>query len=649
MRRVCPAFGLRLCALAGLLLVGVSGCLKTDVRSQSEDQPQEARYDVRTIGDVTTFANADPLPVGGVALVTGLHGTGSAPRKGNLRSTLEKQLQTARIPNIKSLLDSKDTALVVVSTEIPPGARPGDKLDIEVRLPPGSRTSSLQGGYLQYCPLKTYARAGDLSSRFAGSGINIQGRTVAVAQGQLLVGIGTQNDPERMRRGFLWGGAKCKVPRPFHLILDPEYQEARLAMEVAERVNATFQDDLRGAPKEMARAKDNVLIFLGVPAQYRRNLQRYLRIVRAIPLSGQFARGNSEKPTKPYRVQLAEDLLEPQMALKAALRLEALGRDSEDLLKPGLKSKDPYVRFFAAEALAYLGSSSSVDQLAESVKTQPVFRSYALTALASLDESITLDQLRRLAQSDLDDETRYGAFRALRALSKQDPIVQGQNLNGSFYLHHVSADGNPMVHLSMRKRPEVVVFGARPRLIPPFSLLAGEFTVTANENEAACTIKHYDVGDKVKDSLSKDKSGISEARVPLVLEQILITMAKQGASYSDVLEMIRQAEEINCLSCRVRRDALPQRVTVRQLVKAGEERGRLINDPNLSPEAIAALDVIKLGETRIRETGSSTTPTARQTVRRSRQSDDESELLRKPRSGDERRTAHRRELERERE
>jgi hypothetical protein len=43
-----------------------------------------------------------------------------------------------------------------------------------------------------------------------------------------------------------------------------------------------------------------------------------------------------------------------------------------------------------------------------------------------------------------------------------------------------------------------------------------------------------------------------------------------GALYPDVTELLRQADTTQALTCRVRNDALPQAVSVYDLVKAGK-------------------------------------------------------------------------------
>jgi hypothetical protein len=46
-------------------------------------------------------------------------------------------------------------------------------------------------------------------------------------------------------------------------------------------------------------------------------------------------------------------------------------------------------------------------------------------------------------------------------------------------------------------------------------------------------------------------------------------MARMGARYPEVIEMLHQAGSCKCLSCELAVDALPQAITVKELAKAG--------------------------------------------------------------------------------
>jgi hypothetical protein len=194
-----------------------------------------------------------------------------------------------------------------------------------------------------------------------------------------------------------------------------------------------------------------------------------------------------------------------------------------------------------------------------------MLRSFALCALASLDEAVCHIKLKELVHSDSDDETRIGAFRGLRALNENDPLVRGEFLNDSFWLHRVAPQTKPLIHVSTSKRAEVVLFGETPRLKPPLSFLAGEFAVTAVEEDVRCTLSRFPLG-----------GSPVRKQCSLELESVLRTMAEMGGTYAEVLALLQQAGACESLSCRVRVDALPQAGNVFELVKAGKEGSDLI-------------------------------------------------------------------------
>src|SRR5712692_10313785 len=154
----------RVWVLGGMLL-GLVGCAQLQTRGQSADEGErEKEPEVKTIGSVTEVDNAEPIPVSGVGLVTGLDGTGGGAPPGGFRTMLEDQLKkraadNGKELNAKEILASKNNAMVLVSALIPAGARKGDPVDIEVTLPPGSKSTSLRGGYLQFCLLYNYDNA----------------------------------------------------------------------------------------------------------------------------------------------------------------------------------------------------------------------------------------------------------------------------------------------------------------------------------------------------------------------------------------------------------------------------------------------------------------------------------------------------------
>jgi flagellar basal body P-ring protein FlgI len=552
----------------GAILLVLAGCSHTaQQRGQAADESELYHAEIPTIGDRTTVGNAEPIPLGAVGLVTGLEGTGGDCAHDSYRSMLADNLRKEGVRNVQQLLNSPSTALVIVEAYMPPGANKDDSIDVQVKLPPGSKATSLRGGVLHKCRLYNYDFARNLRPDYNGGDGLLLGHARAVAEGSVLVGVGDGDESARAKSGRIWSGGRVTVGYPLALVMNPNYQLGSLTALITERINATFTAGLRGAlDTRLASTGDKYSVALRVPAQYRLNLERYLRVVRLIPLGDSadmpFSKGEDHRS---YRQRLADDLLDPAKTVVAALRLEALGSKSIPALREGLKSKHPLVRFCSAEALAYLGSPACGEELAQVVKQYPILRVFALTALASLDEAICHIKLKELVQADLDDEARIGAFRALFALSPNDPLVRGEWLNDSFWLHRIDPKGRPMVHVSTSKRAEIVLFGEMACLKPPFSFLAGEFSITATADDTRCTISRFPVG-----------GAPARKQCSLELEDVLRTMAELGGQYPEVIALLQQAGTCDSLSCRIRVDALPQSTSVFDLAKAGQEGTELV-------------------------------------------------------------------------
>lgn len=562
------------CARVGApaaLLLGLLGCMHNgQLRLHSEDDSEKDRYsEVKTVGDVTDVSNAQPIQLGGVGLVVGLEGTGGPCANDSYRAMLEDDLRKENVKNIKEVLASSTTALVVVSALLPPGAAKGDPFDVVVSLPPGSQATSLRGGRLHSCRLITYDFAGHLIPRYSGPHGLLKGHALGRAEGPVLVGVGDGEEAAKAKQGRIWGGGRCQAEQPFTLLMRPNQRYAHVSSQVADRVNETFPAAFPTGPGgAVAKAEGPYGVQLRVPAPYHLNLPHYLRVVRLIPLQGPVDVPSKAGDHHSYRQRLGEDLLDPARTVTAALRLEALGQKSIPVLKRGLENGHPLVRFCAAEALAYLGSPSCGEELARAVAEQPVLRAYALAAMASLDEAVCHVKLRELLATSADDETRYGAFHALRALNEHEPDARGELLNDCFWLHRVAPNAPPLVHVSSTRRAEVVLFGREQVLRPPFSFLAGEFAVTASDDDRDhCTVSRFPL-----------KGAPSRQQCSLDVADVLRAMADMGAMYPEVVTLLQQAHSCQCLNCRVRCDALPQAVPPDDLVKMGKNKSGQLDD-----------------------------------------------------------------------
>lgn len=587
-----------------VLLLGLTGCLSPQTRMQSaEDIERDKDLEaVRTIGDVTEVANAGALQVSCVGLVTDLEGTGGSPR-GEWRSMLEKELRQRKIENVNQLLDSPNNALVLVTGYIPAGCRKYELLDLQVTLPKGSSAQSLRGGYLQACVLRNYETTKNLSPDYQGGDRLLKGHPLAVGKGPLVVGFGNPDEPAAMTKGHVWEGGTTTIERDFLLVLKKDDKSARVANAVASRINLKHPDDgkkqefvlrhrqlflLADVTKQLddslepagpgrtdaARAVSGDAVSIRVPYAYRYNPERNLRVARLIPLSDE-PNGQSK-----YRHRLHKMLLDPQDCLRAALRLEALGKESLAPLKKGLESPAPLVRFAAAEALVYLGSTSGAEELANLARTQPNVRAYALIALAGLNESVCRIKLNELLATD-DAELRAGAFQALRLTYAEecrtevvrDPRRErdgetnleramrrlgGENLQ-AFWLHQVAPNSARAVNFAETKRPEIVMFGKDIRLVAPVRVQAGEeFIVTADAGDERCFISRI------------SERGEQRQTCSLQLDDVLRKLVELGGQYPEAVDLLTKLHNRQGLNCPVAHLSPPPAPPLEELVAEGQ-------------------------------------------------------------------------------
>ncbi len=243
-------------------------------------------------------------------------------------------------------------------------------------------------------------------------------------------------------------------------------------------------------------------------------------------------------------VLLERQLLDPITAASAALKLEAIGKDGIPTLRKGLQSGDAEIRFYAAEALAYLDQKEAAAPLAEAAREVPAFRAYALTALSAMDDVAAYEGLHELLEMP-SNETRYGAFRALWAMNAQDPLVRGQSLNNQFSYHVLDTIGPEMVHVTRSYRPEIVLFGQDQQLTTPFVIEAGNQIILTGKEDRV-TISRFAPDEP-------DQKRIVSCR----LDDCIRAMADLGANYPDIVQALQHAKSKGALAGRFAIDAVP--------------------------------------------------------------------------------------------
>lgn len=545
-------------------LVGLTGCSAWDrwtMRSQSPEEAESEIREINLVGDLAVPFNMHPMVLENVGLVTGLKGTGSDPKPSAHRSALISEMQTRGVSNPNTVLATTNTSLVLVRGMIRPGIQEGDRFDVEVRVPAQSETTSLRGGYLLETRLKEMAVI-DASIR--------SGHSYALSGGAVLVDPSA--DPKKDKilptRGRILGGGVARKSRPLGLVLPQEQQSAHNTFRIQEAINRRFHMFDKGIKTGMAKAKDDKYVELKLHPRYKDNLARYVAVVRSIVL-------RESEAERSRRLDLLEkQLLDPISSSRAALQLEAIGKDGCPVLLKGIMSSDPEVRFYAAESLAYLDETKAAEPLGEAARNEPAFRMFAMTALSAMDDYAAAEQLRNLLHVP-SAETRYGAFRALWAMNSREAAIRGEQLGGQFGYHVIDTEAPPMIHVTRSKRAEVVLFGRDQRLTLPVTLEAGNNILVTGRN-----------GDEVVVSKFALNEPVQKRTVSTRVDDVIRAVVELGGTYPDVVQALQQAKSTGALATRLEVDALPQ---------AGRRYDRLAKgEKNDKPQPVANSPVPEL-------------------------------------------------------
>ena len=558
MRRIHPRRVRSAAALTaiGALALTLSGAGPKGKRAEAPPPKVE-----ETVGDLAYITSGAETRLEGVGLVVGLDDTGVDPPPSYYRSRLIDEMRKAQVEKPNELLKNPKVSMVIVTMTVLPGVSPSDRLDVHVAVPTGCGTKSLAGGYLLQTRLRELMVLG---------GVPKEGSEAAFAQGPIMTGDSAdEKDP---KAGRVLGGGRVKKESPFQLLLKENRKSFRTSAMVENVVNQRFPQSDGVDQKGSATAKTDQFLVLKVPHIYHQNQPRYFSVVRLLPMV--------DGPA--LRVQRmaswSKDLLDAKTAGVAALKLEGLGVTAAEALKEGLKSPNAQVRFFAAEALAYLNDPAGAEVLYESTKALPEFRSYALAAMSAMDQPASHMRLRKL-MDEPNVEVRYGAFNALRVLSADDPFL-GQvrvldapdgspdgdppadmmaaavgtktrrpKVEDPFALYLVDCDGPPMVHVSNTRRSEIVVFGRGMKLLPPVVLGNGAILLNASDGDDRLEIS--------KIVPSKFADGDRKVSCAFDLGDVLREAANLGANYPDLVAILQAAQKQHNLPGPLVVDAVP--------------------------------------------------------------------------------------------
>lgn len=516
-------------------LVVSGGCSGPILRPQSPEARLDLPLpDVKYVSEYTHPHGMNFVKVEAVSLVTGLAGTGSDPPPTPQRAALLAEMNTREVASPNEVLASGNTSMVLVRAFLRPGIQEGDRFDVEVRVPTQSETTSIRDGWLLSTRLTELAVLGDQIR---------EGNVLGIAEGPVLVdpSADPKKDAALATRGRILGGGVALKSRSLGLVINNQQKSIRVSQAIANSINHRFHTFANGRKQGVATPKTDEFVDLLIHPRYKDNIARYVEIIRNVAI-------DESQADRQARLQLLEQqLTDPLTTATAALRLEAVGDDeAKQILRQGLSINDAEVRFYAAEALAYLDDTVAVETLANVARDEPAFRVNALAALSAMDDALAYDSLRTLLEVR-SAETRYGAFRALWAMNENDPFLHEEYLGGQFHYHVLDIPGIDMVHVTRSHRPEIVLFGKDQRFQLPLVLDAGKNIMVNGLSGDRITVSRFSPG-------KEDEKREISARV----DDLIRTVVELGGTYPDVVQALQQAKADGALAGRLEVDALPQ-------------------------------------------------------------------------------------------
>ena len=213
----------------------------------------------------------------------GLSGTGSPECPDQLRKELVEMIaryqklygDKTSAPIGAELLNSRNTAVVKVMGNLPPGCTKGDTFDLAVAALANTGTTSLEGGRLYSCDMRVYS---------GPTGQDFSSNIKAQAAGRIFINPFEKKTFKGAnvlhRNGFVLDGGTCLEDRKIELVLyQPSYPTARA---IEQKINSIFGPPPDDPLWQTAKASSSDRIELNIPRKYRSDLQHFIGLIQNI-------------------------------------------------------------------------------------------------------------------------------------------------------------------------------------------------------------------------------------------------------------------------------------------------------------------------------------------------------------------------------
>jgi hypothetical protein len=529
-----------------------------------------------TVASETGLVGFDPVVVRGYGIVVGLRGTGSRQMPADVRAFLLQELAkrgfgtgAPGVPDIspQDLLNSEDTAVVIVEGVIPPGAPKGSKFDVRVTIGPGTSSTSLEGGRLLIADL----RPGPL---FTGSR-----QAAALAEGSGSVLINPFVEPNAIRRdainrtsGRILDGGMVNKDMPLKLRLaTPSHSRAE---SIQGTLNTIFPRE-RGQRNETAHGRSSALIELTVPPSYAKRTGEFAELVRHSPL----AVTNPEQTAMAIRRSL---LANPGGAGAASWRWQALGKRALPMIQDLYEYPEEQPRFAALNAGAKLNDMLAVPALMRMAKTSDsvTYRTQSIVLLGRMGTNPEIELGLRELLDDNDVDVRLAAFEALEL--RGDTHIISMPVGKKFVLN-ICPSKHPMIYVSQSGQPRIVIFDEDLEVKRPMTLYTwdGRLIIKGDEGNQLLEVFHRErmdlpaVVDRVKPEVASLIGYFARRPTPDRPE------AGLNFSYSETISALHELWRLKYVACdfRAEQDRVLAEILRDEAVE-GDLRPEFSDDPD---------------------------------------------------------------------
>lgn len=443
------------------------------------------------IASQATVRGLKPTRISGLGFVVGLNGTGGGVLNDRVAFHMEREMGLMGVGtgafegtpfegmSPRRLLQSKDTAVVVVQALIPPGSPEGARFDVFVN---ALNATSLEGGRLY----TTELRVGPAIA-FGGP----QTQKVGEARGNIFINPfvepGEVDSVVSRTTGRILNGGVVTTSRNLRIVLDnPSHSRTR---QIVSAINSRFPER-PGDKGPIAVGRDENDIEVTVPRAYLDRSSEFVQILAHVQID--------QSAPHIYARRYVDALRrEPYLADQLSWALHALGEpalpfirelydDSELIprlaaLRTGARLNDPRVapnlqelaltgpdgiRTDAIELLGRVDTGPSVDEtlkalLAETSLPVRVAAYEALVKRAERARFRSLVEYERFRDAPIGMRASAEQLRRAAGMSLPSGTIQAVSrvpMYGKFLLDRVPV-GEPLIYVAQQGVPRIVLFG----------------------------------------------------------------------------------------------------------------------------------------------------------------------------------------------